>query len=319
MRGGRPAVTVALVAVAAACPAPYPDVDAWTELAPLGGGPRQESAVVNLRDEVVVVGGVDAASNTLATVEAYDVAGDAWRRLADLPVTAHHAHVASCGDRLFVLGFLQGLSFTPDPRGFVYDPDDDAWSPVAALPAPHDRGGGIALCASDGVYVIGGLAGNPVATVHRYDPDADSYAQLADLPAVTDHLVGGVIDDEIFVAGGRNRSIRAHRADVWRYDRAGDAWVAGADMPTSRAGAAAAVSGGELFVFGGEGDANASSGVFAEVEAYDPVSDTWRELDDMPRPRHGMGAAAVGNAIYIPGGADVQGFAAISLHDKFTP
>jgi hypothetical protein len=39
----------------------------------------------------------------------------------------------------------------------------------------------------------------------------------------------------------------------------------------------------------------------------------------MPSPRHGIGAAVVGDRIWVPGGATVQGFGAVTTHDVFTP
>ena len=47
-----------------------------------------------------------------------------------------------------------------------------------------------------------------------------------------------------------------------------------------------------------------------EVEMYDPVTDGWISLDPMAVPRHGIGAATVGDLIYVPGGATRAGYAA---------
>ena len=89
-------------------------------------------------------------------------------------------------------------------------------------------------------------------------------------------------------------------------------------MLTPRAGAAAAIVGGRFLVVGGEGNEEAASGVFPQVEANDPLSDAWSSLPPMPTPRHGMGAAAVGATLYVPGGADVQAFSAVDTHEAFT-
>ena len=47
--------------------------------------------------------------------------------------------------------------------------------------------------------------------------------------------------------------------------------------------------------------------MFAQNEAYDPATDSWTTMAPMPTPRHGTGAAVVGNAIYITAGGLVTG------------
>ena len=54
-----------------------------------------------------------------------------------------------------------------------------------------------------------------------------------------------------------------------------------------------------------------------QTELYDPRSNTWTSLAAMLSPRHGIGAAAIGPRIYVPGGASVQGFGAVSTNDAF--
>ena len=44
-----------------------------------------------------------------------------------------------------------------------------------------------------------------------------------------------------------------------------------------------------------------------KVHAYDPGSNSWRRVPDLPEGRHGMGAVTVGNRIYVPGGGFQNG------------
>jgi hypothetical protein len=67
-----------------------------------------------------------------------------------------------------------------------------------------------------------------------------------------------------------------------------------------------------LFVFGGE-----SPEIQPEVEAYNPVTNTWRSLPNMPAPRHGIWAAVIGNRVYLAGGAEVPAFGASNHNDVF--
>lgn len=58
---------------------------------------------------------------------------------------------------------------------------------------------------------------------------------------------------------------------------------------------------------GGEGNSGTPQATFRQNEEYDPSTDTWRALPDMPTPRHGLYAAAVGHAIYTPSGGPIAG------------
>jgi hypothetical protein len=87
-----------------------------------------------------------------------------------------------------------------------------------------------------------------------------------------------------------------------------------APIPTPRGGVAGAALDGKLHVIGGEGNDGDASGVFDEVEAYDPASDSWQALPPMLEPRHGLAAAELEGRIYLPGGASAQGFGAVGDH-----
>jgi N-acetylneuraminic acid mutarotase len=319
----------ALLGVAACLPppagdgppaAPLGEGGTWASLAPVGEGPRQETAVMALDGEVLVLGGFGSGLSITGAVEAYDPAGDTWRSLAPLPIAAHHVNATVHDGDIYAIGSLTGPGFTANARAFRYRPGDDAWSELAPLPAPFERGGGIAVSHDDAVWIIGGIRNNDaVAEVHRYLPGSDTYERMPDLPAARDHLVGAEIEGQIVVAGGRLGRIASHEATTWVFDDASETWTERAPMPTSRAGCAGALAGGRLYVLGGEGNAAESSGVFAQVESYDPATDTWDTHAPMPTPRHGMGAAAVGGVIYVPGGAAIEGLDASAVHEAYTP
>lgn len=304
-------------AEAPATPSSSPASDAarsWRELSPLAAGPRQETAVVALAGEVWVIGGFDARGRITAVIEIYDPATDRWRTGPSLPLLMHHVNAAAVDGKLYVLGFLVA-GFAADGRSFVYDPAVDAWTELSAMPSARRRGAsGVAV---DGglIYVFGGLRGGAVADASVYDPASDRWSALPDMPRPADHLVAGAIDGVLYAAGGRSGGIAAHTARVDAFDIAGGAWSEVASMPTSRGGTAGAVQGGRLYVFGGEGNRALPTGVFASAEAYDPATDTWEVLPPMRTPRHGTGAAAVGDAIYVPGGATTQAFGAVDTNE----
>ncbi len=296
----------------------------WELLAPLNDGPRQETAVVALRGEIVVMGGFNGLGAVVPLVEAYDPVDDRWRRLADLPTPVHHANAAVVDGKVVVAGFLVGVEFSPDGRVFIYDPDTNTWSAGASMNDGAQRGAcGVAADDDGGVLLFGGSAGGSSARISRYDVAADEWTELADMPTALDHLGAANVGGRIVVVGGRSNGIRNHTVAAFEFDAAADdgagALIEKAALPTGRAGFALAVLGDEVFVAGGEGNSASDVGVFPQTEAYDVATDTWRSVVDMRTPRHGMGAAVVEGALYVPGGADREQFAAVDVLERFVP
>ena len=72
---------------------------------------------------------------------------------------------------------------------------------------------------------------------------------------------------------------------------------------------------GKIFVLGGEG----TNRVFGQDEAYDPQKDAWEQYAPLPTPRHGLGAVAIGEAIYVAGGGPIVGGSVQSaVHEALT-
>ena len=97
------------------------------------------------------------------------------------------------------------------------------------------------------------------------------------------------------------------------------------------AGAAAARSGHGLVVYrdrffamGGEYGVQdrgqiSQGAVFGQMESYDPQTNTWQSHAPMTTPRHAVGAATIGDAIYVAGGGAVTGGSVqSSVHEAFT-
>jgi N-acetylneuraminic acid mutarotase len=68
-------------------------------------------------------------------------------------------------------------------------------------------------------------------------------------------------------------------------------------------------------VFGGE----APSGTFGETESYDPATNTWAAHARMPTPRHGLGAAVIGNRIFVISGGPRPGNTSSPANEIFAP
>jgi len=281
----------------------------WAALTPMSEA-RQEVGVAVIGNRIYVVGGFRTNGSTANTVEVYDVAADRWSFGPPLPVAVNHPGAAALGGLLYVVAGATATGPTAALQAF--DPGRNVWE--ARTPMAVARSAVMTGTLGGKLYVAGGSPAGQAFEV--YDPATDRWTSLAELPTGRNHLAGGFIGGRLHAVGGRPPlTLATHEA----FDVAAARWGPLAPMPTGRSGHAAALVRGCLYVMGGEGNPNAGSGTFAENEGYDPRTDQWFRLLPMPTPRHGIGAVVVGDRIYIPGGATIQGFGAVTTHEVFTP
>jgi hypothetical protein len=276
---------------------------------------RQEHGVAALDGEIYVVGGyIPQATDT---VRAYNPTTMMWRDAPDLPGALNHANVGSANGKLYVLGFFDGGDqTTANATSFAFD--GSSWEEVEGLPAGTQRAAACVASLGDRIYLFGGRhEARSVALAAVYDAVGDAWTELPDMPVAREHCVAGAIGGKIYIAAGRADDITSVEASTLEFDPASPGYVQKRPIPTPRGGVAGAVLGGRLFVFGGEGNDDDPSGVFSDIESYDPVTDEWEAHPPMQVPRHGMGAAEVGGRIYLPAGADRQGGGAVDTVSVF--
>lgn len=279
--------------------APLPDV-------------RQEHAVVALGGKVYVVGGFTPDVTT--TLAAYDPEQNAWHEVPEFPIAFQHANAAAIGDKLYVAGFYIGGGFSEvSGQVFELDPSQGEWNELLPMPADTARSSSCVATLGTEMFVFGG-ASPTTAVSSAYDTATDAWRALPPLPGPREHCTAGTIDGKIYIAGGRAGGLSNFTPDTLMFDPATETYEELSPMPTPRGGVAGAVLGGRLFVIGGEGNSATPSGVFANIEAYDPGTDSWEQLPPMTVPRHGLAAATLDDRIYLPGGATEQGFGAVDDH-----
>ena len=84
---------------------------------------------------------------------------------------------------------------------------------------------------------------------------------------------------------------------------AGPDWEVITQLPTERWGLATAVVDDKIYIIGGSSakDIRGPDGL-STVEEYDPKTNTWRQVADMPTPRYYPKVAVVNDTIYVFGG-----------------
>jgi len=263
------------------------------------GVPRQAVGGAALGDRVFAVGGrTDTASS--AAVEAYDTIADRWVSVAPLPTPLHDVAVAALDGVLYACGGL-----TPDASAvasvLAWDAAADAWTIRAPLPTA--RGAAAAAVFGGRLYVAGGLRdGVAVGDFAAYEPGADRWTTLPVMPHARDHLGLAATDLLVYAVGGRDNATPLTLGEAF-HPPSNEWFKEVAPLLTARGALALAALGGRLFAFGGVGDAASLPAVVAAPEMFDPSRNSWFFQPDMPTPRHGMAAVAVGARIYVIGGA----------------
>jgi len=298
----------------------------WVRLAPVPE-PNEERNGVVANGKLYLFGGnpVGLTGTPPGAVWEYDPAGDKWTKKKNMPLAAHHVAAAENGGKIYVFGGgVQrqpgGGAYVPANNAWEYDPAADTWKTLAAMPTP--RLAAVAASAGGKIYVMGG-AGNYKTRdgqsldpnqPHRvldinevYDPATNTWAPKQVLPTPRNSMFAGVVNGKIYLIGGRVASAFAATGSVTdvveEYDPATDKWGFLKDrMPTPRDEGVAGVFNNRIYVAGGESITALNNSVSRAFEAYDPASNSWQALGNMPLARYGLAGGIIGNRFHVVGG-----------------
>jgi N-acetylneuraminic acid mutarotase len=269
---------------------------------------NSEMSVAALEGKIYVIGGYPASRVTSDAVQVYDAAADTWTMAAPLPAAVNHSMPAVANGRLYIIGGQSDAGNTSFVNTvFEYEPGANRWR--ARAPLPLARGGGAAAVVDGRIYVAGGRPPRG-ADFAVYDPRLDEWTTLPNLPTQRNHLAAVAFEGRVYVIGGRFQAgFNSPTTDaVEIFDPRTNAWSRGASMPRPRGGLNAVEARGCIHVFGGEGNPGGPNGLFPDHDVYDPVTDTWRRLENMPIPVHGVtGLVFLNGLIYLPGGGTSEG------------
>jgi len=147
--------------------------------------------------------------------------------------------------------------------------------------------------------------GAPAAQGNLAGPPQGKWVRLAPFPQAIGELLGVGINGKLYAFQGLLPGFKPAGL-VYEYDPGSDAWTQKKPMPHPVHHAALTVFNGKMYLFGGfDSPATGPPGWNPVNDAweYDPVTDGWRALAQMPTLRGGGVAAVVGGKIYVIGGA----------------
>jgi N-acetylneuraminic acid mutarotase len=275
----------------------------------------------------------------------YDAAADRWAQKKNMPLPAHHVAVVEQGGKIYVFGGAAqpkagGPNYVPVNNAWEYDPASDGWKALA--PMPSKRIAAVAVSVGGKIYVMGGAgnyrsredqalnANEPhriLDTNEAYDPATNTWQTRQTMPTPRSHVAASAANGRIYLIGGRLASMAVANGSttdiVEEYDPATDRWgFLKLRMPTPRDSAIAVTYQGRIYVVGGQTINAISNSVSRALEAYDPGTNTWVPLPNLPVARHGMTGALIGSRFHVVGGHITAAFSGgeplnVAAHDAF--
>ena len=283
--------------------------------------PLSELALAESNGKLYLMGGYPQNRVTSQIVQIYDVTTDTWAYGPQLPLPNNHGMAASVNGKIYLIGGQLNADDPPGTNSYVntvYELDPAVGQWVTKAPMPTARSGGVAVAYDGKIYVAGGRLpqGSDFAV---FDPAANSWEVLPNLPTQRNHFTGAAINGRIHYVGGRQGNglsplmTTAHEV----FDPVTRNWTAAAPMLRARSGMNGVMARGLFHVWGGEGP----GGMFPDHDYYNPQTNTWTSLPNMPIPVHGVvGSAFVDGLIWATGGGTgIGGSSGSTLNQVYRP
>jgi N-acetylneuraminic acid mutarotase len=278
----------------------------WEECAPIPL-PRHDLQLVAFQGRLFAISG--AHDQTVADVDRYDPAANAWSPLAPIPDMRGWFGAALLDGRIYCAGGKrvrteQEKHKSGDSSPYEYraslnilDPAAGRWTIGPPMCAP--RAGCQAVALGGKLYVLGGSEPKRgfLDRVEVFDPATNAWRDGPPLPDGREDMGAAVAEGRIYAIGGVKHSVRG---EVFIYEPAAGRWTTGAPMPTPRRSFAIAVDGPLLWCIGGV----PGRGYTNVVEVYDTRSNTWSAAAAHPQSKAWMGAAVLDGRLYTVGGAN---------------
>jgi hypothetical protein len=189
-------------------------------------------------------------------------------------------------------------------RAFVFDPVADTWTSLPNMPVGRAKSQAVSL--NGKLYLFGGWAasGAPVASVDVFDPATNGWTTLSGVTNPKPTSTGGsaVIGDKVYIVGGCLDGNCADSDETVIFDSATNSFSFGAKYPVASSWMACGPISGRVYCAGGAGAVT-----FKQANVYDPATNTWSPLPDMPIDLWGGAYAAAGGMLVLMGGATANG------------
>lgn len=234
-----------------------------------------------------------------------------WQNAAPSPIGRSEAQGAAIGTKLYAFGGFTSDWLQTTARADVYDASMNSWQQIADMPEELTHSAVVV----DGttIWLVGGYVGDhpgPATTsVWKYNTVTDTWSAGPKLPEPRGGGGAGIIGRTLYFFGGTSRpagtTLDPDEPDVWALNLdGGTSWTAKAGLPNPRNHIGSAVVGGKLYAIGGQHKEDETHGLQNDLHRYDPATNAWTALADMPTARSHTGVVVRDGQIIVVGGTE---------------
>lgn len=252
-----------------------------------------------------------------------------WTKGPNIPKPRWEAATAVVDGKVWVFGGWISAGAVGTQQVDVYDVAANKWSTLSKYaPIPHTHSASASDPSKHEVYFAGGLfggyPGTPTNRAWKFNTQTQVWTELPSMPE--NHSSGGLalVNGKLHYLGGveDDRETNTDRHLVLDLNNLAAGWKAAPDMPGGRDHFAALELGGKLYAIGGEFGHDITHDQQALVHRFDPASNSWQRLADMPvASSHFESSTFVWNGKIVVAGGQVDGWKAtdtVSLYDPAT-
>jgi hypothetical protein len=299
----------------------------WTPKVPMPTA-RSGLGVAVVGGKIYAIGGYNGSY--LSVNEEYDPATDTWTTKTPMPTPRSSFAIGVVRNKIYVIGGKEDPSTTDTSvANEVYDPATDTWETKSRAPVAY-RSGFSANVVNGKIYIIGGCASpwRPWPNTDAndvYDPTTDSWTNGAPIPTPVYDSASAVLDNKIYIMGGRSIPENKTYDLTQIYDPATDAWSYGAPVPTALSGGVAGATTGimapkRIYFLNGYMCESGGGMYYSETvyltQVYDPEKDAWSS-NAQKLTRRGFGLAVTEDLFYAIGGYDGENY--LQVNEQYTP
>ncbi len=230
-----------------------------------------------------------------------------WEDVSRSDIAKTEGQTATVNGKLYVFsGFVNDLNVTDKTE--IYDYQTNTWSYGTSMPFPGTHMGKVTV--GDEVWFLGGFLGADPGTatdkVQIYNTVTDTWTSGAPLPFARASGAAVYQDNKIYYFGGLKADRETGIGDLIVLDLTNQTagWTSLSPMPDPRNHLGGIALNGKIYAIGGQTGHDGPVVDKKLVHRYDPLTDTWARISDLPTPRSHFepGIINYDNKIFIVGG-----------------